>query len=82
MVVDDDELNRGLLVRRLKKAGHAVDIAASGAEALALVNKQRYDLILLDIMMAKMDGFEVLEKIRSRRALADVPVISAPTITS
>lgn len=80
LVVDDDELNQDLLVRRLKKAGHDVHVAANGAEALALLNKQRYDLILLDIMMAKMDGYEVLEKIRERQSLADVPVIMVSAI--
>ena len=79
-MVDDDELNQDLLVRRLKKAGHDVHVASNGAEALALLNKQRYDLILLDIMMAKMDGYEVLEKIRERQSLADVPVIMVSAI--
>ena len=81
LVIDDDELNRDLLVRRLKKAGHDVHVAATGAEALTLLNKRRYDLILLDIMMAKMDGVEVLEKIRLRRALTDIPVIMISAIS-
>lgn len=80
LVIDDDEMNGDILMRRLKKAGHAADVASSGAEALALLEKRRYDLILLDIMMAKMDGFEVLEKIRQRRTLADVPVIMVSAI--
>jgi len=80
LVVDDDELNQGLLLRRLKKAGHDVHVAANGAEAMRLLNKQRFDLILLDIMMAKMDGYEVLEKIRERQSLADVPVIMVSAV--
>jgi CheY-like chemotaxis protein len=80
LVIDDDELNRDLLIRRFNKAGHDVHVAASGAEALALLNKRRYDLILLDIMMPKMDGVEVLEKIRSRRALTDIPVVMISAI--
>lgn len=81
LVVDDDEVNQDLLVRRLKKAGHGVHVAANGVEALALLNKQPYDLVLLDIMMAKMDGFEVLEKIRERKSFADVPVIMVSAIS-
>ena len=75
LVVEDDEVNRDLLVRRLNKAGHIAHVAANGTEALALLNKQQYDLVLLDIMMAQMDGYQTLQKIRALRARADLPVI-------
>jgi CheY-like chemotaxis protein len=81
LVVDDDELNRDLLVRRLNKAGHTVQIAINGAEALKLLKKQRYDLVLLDIMMAQMDGYQTLQKIRSQQALADIPIIMVSAIS-
>jgi len=75
LVVDDDELNRDLLVRRLKKAGHTAHIAATGQEALDLLKKQAYDLVLLDIMMAKMDGYQTLQSIRAQPGLAKLPII-------
>jgi CheY-like chemotaxis protein len=75
LIVEDDEVNRDLLVRRLNKAGHTAHVAANGAEALLLLNRQRYDLVLLDIMMAQMDGYQTLQKIRSLRARAELPVI-------
>ena len=75
LVVDDDEVNRDLLSRRLTKAGYTTHTAGSGAEAMNLINEHRYDLILLDIMMAQMDGYQVLQKVRSREAYKDTPVI-------
>lgn len=75
LVVEDDEENRDLLVRRLSKFGYTVHSAGSGVEALSMINKQTYDLILLDIMMVQMDGYQTLQKIRSREALKDTPII-------
>jgi len=81
LVVDDDQLNRDLLVRRLTMAGHLTHAAASGEEVLTLVDKHRYDLVLLDIMMAKMDGFTILQQIRQRPALATLPVIMVSALS-
>jgi CheY-like chemotaxis protein len=81
LVVDDDELNRDLLIRRLNNAGHAAHTAVNGAEALKLLKKERYDLVLLDIMMAQMDGYQTLQKIRSQRALADISIIMISAIS-
>ena len=75
LVVEDDEVNRDLLVRRLNKDGYTAHAAASGAEALSMLDKQAYDLILLDIMMAQMDGYQTLRKIRARETLKDTPII-------
>ena len=75
LVVEDDEMNRDLLVRRLRKDGYTIHDAGSGAEALSLLDKQTYDLILLDIMMAQMDGYQTLQKIRAREKLKDTPII-------
>ena len=75
LVVEDDEMNRDLLVRRLDKAGYTIHVAANGAEALNLINEQAYDLILLDIMMAQVDGYQTLQKIRMRDTFKDTPVI-------
>jgi CheY-like chemotaxis protein len=75
LVVEDDEVNRDLLVRRLNKAGYTTHTAGNGVEALDLLNRHPYDLILLDIMMAQLDGFQTLQKIRSREAFKDIPII-------
>lgn len=71
----DDENDILLLVRTSLGDDYDVDTALSGAEALAKVQEKRPDLIILDMMMPEMDGIEVLEKIRSTAATADIPVI-------
>jgi CheY-like chemotaxis protein len=81
LVVDDDELNRDLLVRRLKKAGHVAHVTATGEEALEMLARQPYDLVLLDIMMSRMDGFQTLQRIREQPALADLPVIMVSALS-
>jgi len=81
LVVDDDELNRDLLARRLDKAGHLAHTAASGEQVLGLLAKHRYDLVLLDIMMAKMDGFTILQQIRQQPSLAQLPVIMVSALS-
>lgn len=75
LVVDDAEANRDLLSRRLGKEGHKVVVARDGAEALDLVRKQSFDLILLDIMMPNVDGYQVLETLKKEEALRHIPVI-------
>lgn len=75
LVVDDTEVNRALLSRRLSKDGHRVVIACDGAEALELVRAQDFDIILLDIMMPIMDGYQVLEILKSEETLCHIPVI-------
>ena len=75
LVVDDEMNNRDVLSRRLKRQGHAVVTAGSGAEALRLVRETRFDAILLDIMMPDMDGYEVLRQIKSDERLEHIPVI-------
>jgi len=77
LVVDDVEMNRDLLSRRLAKKGFAVDVAEDGFQALEWVDKNPCDLMLLDIMMPGMSGFEVLEKIRETRDGTELPVIMA-----
>jgi serine phosphatase RsbU (regulator of sigma subunit) len=75
LVVDDNEMNRDMLSRRLEKQGHTVDIAVDGREALEKMRAVAYDLVLLDIMMPEMDGYEVLETIKADPALQHVPVV-------
>jgi adenylate cyclase len=76
LVVDDNEDNRYTLTRRLRRQGYEnVAVATNGREALNLIGRRPFDLILLDIMMPEMDGFEFLAELRKDRALHDIPVI-------
>lgn len=75
LVVDDNEMNRDMLARRLERKGHTVDRADDGRHALDLIARNRYDLILLDIMMPGVDGVDVLRQIRDRYSVTDLPVI-------
>lgn len=75
LVVDDNELSREMLSRRLRKRGYEVSVALSGQEALAAVDAGGLDLVLLEIAMPGMDGFEVLERLKTSDVLAHVPVI-------
>jgi len=75
LVVDDDELNRDMLGRRLLRSGYAVLQAGSGEEALAMLASQPIDLVLLDAMMPGMSGLEVLREIRKVRPASEFPVV-------
>ena len=75
LVVDDVEENRGVLQRRLNREGHSVVCAASGVEALVEVAKATFDMVLLDVMMPDMDGYETLQRLKSSSATSDIPVI-------
>jgi two-component system, cell cycle response regulator len=75
LVVDDDEVNRDILARRLKRDGHHVGTAADGAQALDMAAAERFDVVLLDIMMPVLDGYQVLERMKSDARLRDIPVI-------
>jgi CheY-like chemotaxis protein len=77
LVVDDHEENRDLLARRLAKLGYRVLVASDGPEALELVESSGPHLILLDIMMPRMSGIEVLRALRRRRTEIELPVIMA-----
>jgi class 3 adenylate cyclase/CheY-like chemotaxis protein len=75
LVVDDTPQNVKLLADLLTVKGYAVVTAASGREALELVNKERPDLVLLDVVMPGMSGYEVCRKIRDNPATAILPVV-------
>lgn len=75
LVVDDNEMNRDLLVRRLNRQGHEVLTANDGLVALEILNTHRVDLVLLDIMMPNLDGYQVLERMKADEYLMDLPVI-------
>jgi len=75
LVVDDNEMNRDMLSRRLQKQGYIVDMAEDGKSALAKLGQHEFDLVLLDIMMPEMDGYEVLARIKGSDALQHIPVV-------
>jgi adenylate cyclase len=75
LVVDDNASNRDLLFRRLSHDGHQVTRAESGGRALDILALEEFDLILLDLMMPELNGFQVLERLKADQRLHDIPVI-------
>lgn len=75
LVVDDNASNGDVLERRLAREGHHVITAAGGGTALELVAKQEFDLVLLDLIMPDMSGFEVLRRLKASQQTKDIPVI-------
>ena len=75
LVVDDEDMIRSVLRLTLVRAGYDVTEAESGEEALAKVQEDRPDLILLDVMMPGMDGFAVCEQLRRDPDTVDLPII-------
>jgi DNA-binding response OmpR family regulator len=75
LVVDDIADNRAVLTRYFGDRGFEIDQADSGVAALAKLAQQRFDAVLLDILMPGMDGIEVLKKIRQVHSALDLPVI-------
>ena len=75
LVVDDTPSNIQVLSATLKDKGHQVSVATSGRQALEIVARLRPDLILLDVMMPEMDGFETCRRLKASEATHDIPVI-------
>ena len=75
LVVDDNDINCDILSRWLRRDGHAVAVARNGQEALQAVRSQPFDLVLLDIIMPQLNGFEVLEQLKADDQLRHIPVI-------
>ncbi len=75
LVVDDSPTVRKLISGKLEKAGHAVVCAEDGVDGLTRIGEQIPDLVLLDITMPRMDGYEVCKQIRANPATANIPVV-------
>jgi adenylate cyclase len=75
LVVDDNKVNRLLLQRNLELQGHSVALAENGRVALEMLRRESFDLLLLDMEMPEMNGFEVLEQLVKDLHLRDLPVI-------
>lgn len=75
LIVDDNRMNRLLLSRGLEQQGHKVTFAENGRQALDLLGRQPFDLVLLDVEMPEMNGYQVLECLHADHHLRDIPVI-------
>ncbi|HTG43775.1 MAG TPA: SpoIIE family protein phosphatase [Verrucomicrobiae bacterium] len=75
LVVDDDPANREMLQRRLEKDGYTVTVADNGLSGLKLIRSHSFDLVLLDLIMPGLDGYQVLAKLKGDPILQHVPVI-------
>jgi adenylate cyclase len=75
LVVDDNKVNRLLLTRSLELQGHSVASAENGRVGLEMLRRESFDLLLLDMEMPEMDGFQVLEQLVDDRQLRELPVI-------
>ena len=80
LIVDDLEVNRDLLVRRVARLGHTHAIAVSGRDALQCMRQANFDLVLLDITMPEMDGYEALAQMKADPLLAHIPVVMVTAI--
>jgi class 3 adenylate cyclase len=80
LVVDDNRVNRLLLGRALEQLGHTVTFAENGRQGLDALRQRPVDLVLLDIEMPEMDGYQVLETLRSDPHLRDIPVVMMSSV--
>jgi CheY-like chemotaxis protein len=74
LLAEDNLINQKLVVRLLEKDGHKIEIANNGVEVLALMEKNKFDVILMDIQMPEMDGFETTISIRKKNI--EIPIIA------
>ena len=76
LLVEDNELHRQLMVRMLDLVGYSADVVTNGTEALEAVEKKEYGLILMDLAMPQLDGFETTRHIRSHHDVLDPYIIA------
>jgi CheY-like chemotaxis protein len=79
LLVEDNAVNQKLALRLLARMGYEADLAANGREAVDAVDQRRYDLVLMDVQMPEMDGFEATRRIADRVPRAERPRIVAMT---
>lgn len=75
LLVEDNEENRDMLARRLRRKGYEVRIAIDGGEGLTLAHAERFDLILMDMSLPVLDGWEVTRRLKADSATRGVPVL-------
>jgi CheY-like chemotaxis protein len=76
VLVEDNELNRDMLSRRLTRRGHKVVCAGDGLEALSVVAQEQPDVVLMDLGLPVMDGWEATRRLKADPATAPIPVIA------
>jgi CheY-like chemotaxis protein len=76
LLVEDNEMNRDMLSRRLIRRGYEVILATNGQEALALAKSSSPDLILMDMSLPTLDGWETTRRIKSSVSMAAIPIIA------
>ena len=82
LAADDDEFSLRLLEKFLTRAGHIVSKAHDGAEALDLLSRERFDLLITDISMPRMSGLRLLEEVKKRHGAIPAIVVTASEIDS
>jgi adenylate cyclase len=80
LVVDDDAINRSILARGLELDGHRVSVAENGRQALDLLHAQPFDVVLLDVLMPELDGYDTLARIVDDEKLRHIPVIMVSAV--
>ena len=76
LIVEDNEMNRDMLQRRLERRGFDIVCAVDGPEGVALADSEQPDIILMDVALGEMDGWEATAHIRANRTTAHIPVIA------
>ena len=80
LVIDDDDLVRNVIYDLVKSFGYDADMAASGAEGLALFDRHHYDVVLTDLLMPGMTGWEVLAAVRERDSKIPVLLVTGSAV--
>ena len=76
LLVEDNEMNRDMLMRRLQRNGFTVCCAPDGPSGVAMAAEEQPDLILMDVALGEMDGWEATQLIKARPATAAIPIIA------
>jgi CheY-like chemotaxis protein len=76
LLVEDNEMNRDMLSRRLERRGYTVIMAADGAEGVAMAESEKPDLILMDMSLPVLDGWEATRRLKSQLSTGSIPIIA------
>ena len=76
LLAEDNEMNRDMLSRRLARYGYEVVVAENGQEAIALTKSEAPDVVLMDLTMPVLDGWEATRQLRAEEATAEIPIIA------
>lgn len=80
LVVDDDPNSRKIIELMLSNQGYRLHLAEDGHEALAVLAREKIDLVLLDLLMPRLDGFETAERLKADPSLREIPVIAVSAL--